>query len=785
MTNPSIWDPASDSVPAVRPQTFLVEETIYATEGQTDFTIQQFTYVPNTGTLRVYVNGIRVTGVRELTGSTFGLPVGASCKLGDKIFVEALLEEVSASQVMFTRTDFTAIEGQTEFVVVTVPGKSFVILNGAQLSYLNDYTETGTKIVLAEACVSGDFIEVYAFDTIKVADMVAQADLASSDPAKGAAMVSYNNVGIHRTVHAKLKDTVTVKDSATPQEAWDALSDGGVLDWPYSTSYPISSTLNFTGKGRVRVRFNGQLIDASSMTSPKNAVYFKKVSQSDVDGLFVIGNKTNVTAGVHFDADAGNITIHQHVGKVHVSGCDTGIIVGNNSGYQYSDSVIDDLYGADCNVGVKLTGENTLAMMYGRIAAYNNSQIGVHFEQGGGSVTSLQVAASGSDLYFGQVDGANHNKLNRWDIASGYSEEGVAGERFINSAKCSDTNPFNEEIVISGFRVTPFTSTNVPDFLLWQLNGDLTLRNCTITHGQQLPVIAVDHNLSYRAPKVTIDGGVIEANPKTSPQVVMTYTLTSPKQVVEINSRVNNGISHWNHDGLANEGVIKSGIYMRKLKIFEQSLLNIYGLTGAWNLRDLPSGTCNNLALGAPSLSLSAAMERRDFWLDDGLIGFYRNSTTSKTLSTTSSVYSKSACTFGCILRTSIGGVDETSETRLGGTGGVRLGIGDTGGAFLRCQVAGYNAQATPTNPLDPHLIIGRYDPGVSVKVNAINLRTGEIVSATTASPALVDVTWSNGVSIRNDLCVRGFPFVYNRSITDPETYQLLQSAMLLTDSWK
>ena len=68
MTNPSIWDPASDSVPAVRPQTFLVEETIYATEGQTDFTIQQFTYDPNTGTLRVYVNGVRVTGVRELTG---------------------------------------------------------------------------------------------------------------------------------------------------------------------------------------------------------------------------------------------------------------------------------------------------------------------------------------------------------------------------------------------------------------------------------------------------------------------------------------------------------------------------------------------------------------------------------------------------------------------------------------------------------------------------------------------------------------------------------------------
>ena len=159
MTNPSIWDPASDTVPAVRPQTFLVEETIYATEGQTVFTIQQFTYVPNTGTLRVYVNGVRVTGVRELTGSTFGLPIGASCKLGDKIFVEALLEEVSASQVTFARSFFTATEGQTFFAVKNVPGKNIVILNGATLSFLNDYTSTSAGITITEPCRAGDFVE--------------------------------------------------------------------------------------------------------------------------------------------------------------------------------------------------------------------------------------------------------------------------------------------------------------------------------------------------------------------------------------------------------------------------------------------------------------------------------------------------------------------------------------------------------------------------------------------------------------------------------------------------
>ena len=122
----------------------------------------------------------------------------------------------------------------------------------------------------------------------------------------------------------------------------------------------------------------------------------------------------------------------------------------------------------------------------------------------------------------------------------------------------------------------------------------------------------------------------------------------------------------------------------------------------------------------------------------------------------------------------------------LGGSTGMRLGIGDTSGAFVRCMVGAYNAQATPSDPLDPHLVIGRYIPGTDVKVDAINLRTGEIVSAAAGSgPALIDLTWSNGFSIRNDLCVRGYPFLYNRALSDAETRQLLQAGMLLTDSWR
>lgn len=570
------------------------------------------------------------------------------------------------------------------------------------------------------------------------------------------------------------------------RKAWAALPDGGKLYFPPRTSYVISDTIEFFDKGRVCIDFNGQLIDASGFTGgARPALHFKGISHSQIGGIFVIGNLTSVSHGVLFDADADSITIHAVIGKIHASRCNIGVLVGNDAGYQFSDSSFEDIYGADCNIGVYFTGENTLAMYYQRVAAYNNNTYGVLIEQGGGTIGSLQVANSGVDIYFGSPGGTNGNKLVRWDILSGYSEEGANGESFIGSTACIDTNPFREQIVIRGFRCTPFSSTNIEDFVKWNLNGDLIFEDCTFTHGTQLPKFKTDANSTYRAPRIVVKG-VIDCAPKTGLQVPMTYRVTTQSQEVTLDCAVDNGISFWQNNGSANEGAIKRGIYMSKMRQFESALKSISGLKGGWHLRDITSSQCRNIVPGKPALSVSATPEARDVWFDDGLVGFFKNATTSKTAQTSSAEYAKAEYTFGCFLRTTNAGVDETDYTALGGAGGINLGIGDTGGAFARCMVGGYNAQAIPTNPLDPHLIIGRYIPGSNVKVDAINLRTGEIVSAATGSgPALVDVTWADGVSIRNDFCVRGFPFVYNRALTDIEVLQLLQSATLLTDTWR
>lgn len=578
-----------------------------------------------------------------------------------------------------------------------------------------------------------------------------------------------------------------VDDTSAIRAAWNSIADGGELTFPSASAYKITDTLQFFDKGRVRVDFNGQLIDASGFTGgARPALHFKGISHSRIGGIFVIGNLASVSHGVLFDADADSIAIHAVVGKIHASGCNIGVMVGNDQGYQFSDSSFEDIYGADCNIGVYFTGENTLAMYYQRVAAYNNNTYGVLIEQGGGCIASLQVADSGIDIYFGAPAGTNGNKLNRWDITSGYSEEGANGEVFIGSTACADTNPFREQIVLRGFRCTPFSSTNIEDFVRWNLNGDLIFRECTFTHGTQLPKAKLDANGAYRAPRLVLDDCVVDCAPTTAVQVPLSYQVTTTKQRVDMDCAVNNGMTFWQNNGSANEGLIKRGIYTSKIKLFEQALRNVAGLKGAWSLRDITSGQCENLVADMPNLSLSASAQRRDVWMDDGLIGFFKNATTSKTLSTTSAMYSAGEYTFGCFLRTSVAGVDETDFTALGGAGGINLAVGDTGGGFVRCMVGGTNAQGTPTHPLDPHLVIGRYVPGASVKMSAINLRTGEVIQASAGSgPALVDLTWANGVSLRNDFCVRGFPFVYSRALTDNEVGQILQAAMLLTDSWR
>lgn len=82
----SIWVPGSNNVPAVDPRSQLKSETFTATEGQTSFTLTQFTYTTDNGALTVYVNRAKLlhSDIVETSNSTFSIP---ACEAGDVVEV--------------------------------------------------------------------------------------------------------------------------------------------------------------------------------------------------------------------------------------------------------------------------------------------------------------------------------------------------------------------------------------------------------------------------------------------------------------------------------------------------------------------------------------------------------------------------------------------------------------------------------------------------------------------------------------------------------------------------
>lgn len=628
----------------------------------------------------------------------------------------------------------------------------------------------------------------------------------------GALGVGFTQTGtgaVLRLVSSELKEVFTPQqfgalgdgttdDTAAIQRAIDSLPARGHFFLPTPTvSYKISSKINFINKPGCVFDFNNAFIDASSFSSAQTALYFKGISEAIVRNIFIIGNTTNVSSGVEFDADVSNITIHAQIDKIHASSCNIGVKFGNSSGFQFSDNNVGHIYGSDSNIGIYCTGSNSLAMKYAHLEAYNNSQYGVLLEQGGGTIDYLEVAHNTCNIWFGKTSGANHNTLNRWDILGGYSEEAITNEVFIGSAACSDTNPFRESITIRNFRCTPFTSTNQQNFIQWNLNGDLILADMTFTSGTQTPQVLVASNNAYRKARVVFDRGIMDMDPPGSSVGSIIYSLANPGQVVDINDvRCNNTLTTWQNAGAVNPGTMIRGIDTRKVREYNSALLGMPGMTlaGAWDLRDLTSGTAKNLVLGGPDLSLSMTAQPQDQWFDDGLVGFYKYaSNSSKNLSASNSKFAVGTWTIGAILRCGTSGVDETNWTSLGdvinsGAGnGLRIGIGNTGTAFIRGAIGGVSVSVVPDNGYDPHSIICSYVPSTSLTIYAVNLRTGNVVTATntTSIPATGALTWANSISFRNDNCVRGHVWVAPQAITAATASNLNQRAMQLTDNWK
>ena len=141
--------------------TFRDKEIFTTTAGQTTFTLQN-TYTP--GLLDVFVNGV------YLNDDNYTASNGSTVVLDDATALNDIVTFFIYSPYYVGETPnarstcaFTATSGQTTFSCSYAVGSVDVFYNGSKLASSEFTAINGTSIVLATACVVGDYVEIVSW----------------------------------------------------------------------------------------------------------------------------------------------------------------------------------------------------------------------------------------------------------------------------------------------------------------------------------------------------------------------------------------------------------------------------------------------------------------------------------------------------------------------------------------------------------------------------------------------------------------------------------------------
>jgi hypothetical protein len=135
-------------------------QTYTATAAQTTFTVTGGYVV---GLVDVFINGVRLTSAdfTATNGTTVVLTTGTG--VNNIVDVIKYTSAFTASSALRQVTYFTATAGQTSFTVSYTPGLVDVYYNGSKLAASEYTASNGTTVVLANAAVVNDALEIISY----------------------------------------------------------------------------------------------------------------------------------------------------------------------------------------------------------------------------------------------------------------------------------------------------------------------------------------------------------------------------------------------------------------------------------------------------------------------------------------------------------------------------------------------------------------------------------------------------------------------------------------------
>ena len=280
-------------------------------------------------------------GTALLTGAQYWNSVSNVLKVYNGTSWLQAYEAGTVTEGILNKITYTAIDGQTNFNIVHDVGFVDVYYNGLRLQYGIDFIDTNTsKIVLTTGSTSGDVIEVVAYGTFTLTDVVSSSTTINSHP-----LIS--NITLTTADIADSTDKRYITDvQKLALGSFSGVNTGDETTSTIKTKLGISTLsgsntgdqTNISGNAATvttNANLTGDVTSIGNVTTLINSAVINKVLTGYTSGAGVVGSGDSILVAIQKlngnDVSHAGLTTTAHGGLLQIGTTGTTACAGNDS----------------------------------------------------------------------------------------------------------------------------------------------------------------------------------------------------------------------------------------------------------------------------------------------------------------------------------------------------------------------------------------------------------------------------------------------------------------------